>query len=221
MKVILMLKDIINLFEQYKDDEEKIKKEAYLLNQFSFLGIKKPRLTIISKDFVKQSKTLSHDELIDLVINLHKQPYREYMYFGQVILKANVKRITTEDVIKLIPLLEINGWWENVDGYVNIFNTVCVRENTITKVTNSYYKHPNLWIRRMAILLQLKSKDKTDTALLEKVIKYNELNDEFFIQKAIGWVLREYSKTNPEYVKNYIQINNFSNLVVKEGSKKL
>lgn len=216
-----MLNEIINLFEQHKDSEEKLKKEAYLLNQFSFLGIRKPVLTLISKEYIKQSKNLEHDELINLIIELHKQEYREYMYFAQMLLKYNVKRITTNDVMTLIPLLEINGWWENVDGYVNIFNTICIRENTIEDITNEYYQNSGLWIRRMAILLQLKSKSKTNTELLEKVIAYNELTDEFFIQKAIGWVLREYSKTNPDYVKKLIENNNFSNLVVREGSKKL
>lgn len=81
----------------------------------------------------------------------------------------------------------------------------------------------NIWLRRVAIDHQLAGKDKTDTILLEKIIVNNFGSNEFFINKAIGWSLREYSKTDAEWVKNFIRKYEFnlSKLSIKEASKYL
>ena len=78
-----------------------------------------------------------------------------------------------------------------------------------------------MWLRRTAILFQLKYKENTNTKVLEKVILDNNEDKEFFIEKAIGWALREYSKTNKEWVKNFIATNKLSNLSIREASKYL
>lgn len=79
----------------------------------------------------------------------------------------------------------------------------------------------DLWIRRVAIDCQLWSKAKTNTELLEKTIKNNFGSSEFFINKAIGWSLREYSKTNPDWVSNFIEMykERMNSLSIQEASK--
>ncbi len=79
----------------------------------------------------------------------------------------------------------------------------------------------DIWLRRIAIDHQLPRKEKTNTTLLEKIILNNLGSDEFFINKAIGWSLREYSKTNPDWVINFIKNNKnkMSKLSIREGSK--
>jgi 3-methyladenine DNA glycosylase AlkD len=81
----------------------------------------------------------------------------------------------------------------------------------------------NIWLRRIAIDHQLSRKEKTDTALLETVIKNNFGQTEFFINKAIGWILRQYSKTNPQWVKDFIDKyrDSLAPLSIREGSKYL
>ncbi|MEN2766316.1 DNA alkylation repair protein [Ornithinibacillus sp. 16A2E] len=79
----------------------------------------------------------------------------------------------------------------------------------------------NMWLRRTSILFQLKYKKYTNEQLLYTYIRRNANSREFFIQKAIGWALREYSKTNPESVKNFIAENELAKLSVREGSKYL
>ena len=79
----------------------------------------------------------------------------------------------------------------------------------------------HLWLRRSAILFQLKYKDQTNEELLYRYIEQNAESKEFFIQKVIGWVLREYSKLNPTSVKQFIETHSLSALSVREGSKYL
>jgi 3-methyladenine DNA glycosylase AlkD len=74
-------------------------------------------------------------------------------------------------------------------------------------------------LNRSSLLFQLKYKNKTDTRLLGSYINNLSGSKEFFIQKAIGWMLREYSKTDPAWVRKFIRENKLANLSVKEGSK--
>jgi 3-methyladenine DNA glycosylase AlkD len=79
----------------------------------------------------------------------------------------------------------------------------------------------NIWLRRIAIDHQLLRKEKTDTALLEAIIENNFGQKEFFINKAIGWSLRDYSKTNPEWVRAFVEKyrDKLAPLSIKEASK--
>lgn len=93
----------------------------------------------------------------------------------------------------------------------------------IIPYTSKWIKSSNMWLQRSAILFQLGYKEKTDKELLaDLIIKANESEnkDEFFIRKAIGWALREYSKTNPEWVIEFIkQHDELSNLSKSQGLK--
>ena len=81
----------------------------------------------------------------------------------------------------------------------------------------------NLWLRRVAINYQRKLKEKTDTELLEQIICNNLGTNEFFINKAIGWILREYSKVNPDWVRKFLQKyeSRLAKLSIREASKYL
>ena len=74
---------------------------------------------------------------------------------------------------------------------------------------------------RIAILFQLKYKDKTDAALLVQIVDRNSDSREFFVAKAIGWALREYSKTNKEWVRSFLQSHNLQPLSVREAIRYL
>ncbi|OOC99158.1 DNA alkylation repair enzyme [Streptococcus pneumoniae] len=81
----------------------------------------------------------------------------------------------------------------------------------------------NIWLRRVAIDHQLLRKEKTNTQLMEKILLHNLNQTEFFINKAIGWILRNYSKTNPTWVTCFIDKNKerMAELSIKEASKYL
>ncbi len=94
-------------------------------------------------------------------------------------------------------------------------------ENTKKEVIAVWMKSDNLWLRRVSIIFQLKYKDKTDTDFLARAIRHNCDTKEFFLNKAIGWALREYSKTNAAWVKQLICAHSLSALSVREASKYL
>ncbi len=216
------IKKLEKIFEENKDEQQALKMEAYLRNQFKMLGIPKSKRAGLEKEFIKETKKLNNDELITLVNELHNKDYREYMYTAQQILLANFKKLTIEDIYKITNLALINPWWENADGYVMVIKR-WLKQNPgyIKEYVNKYYNNKNFWLRRISIIAQLSLKEKTDFEVLKKAIKYNIKDKEFFIQKAIGWSLRDYSKSNPKEVRNFIEENKdkLSNLAIKEGSK--
>ena len=83
----------------------------------------------------------------------------------------------------------------------------------------SYIDSENIWLQRTALLFQLKYKEKTDRELLEKTINRLKNTGEFFIDKAIGWILREYSKTNSGWVADLVERVELSKLSKKEALK--
>lgn len=216
------INNLIKKFEANRDHDNAIKQEAYLKNQFKFLGLPKPKRSLLEKEFVKESKQLAKEEIIDLVFALCDLEYREYLYTAQMILQANYQKFNYDDIQTLSAITLQNQWWENTDGFQS-FLKKWFRANpgAIRQFVLDYYKHENMWMRRLAIIAQLGLKEQTDAVVLKRAIRYNMKYDEFFIQKAIGWALREYSKYNVKEVTEFIAKNEMklSNLAIREGSK--
>lgn len=96
-------------------------------------------------------------------------------------------------------------------------------DHRVDQLMLKWSQDPDFWLRRVAIEHQLLRKDKMKVALLEQILLNNLNDNEFFVNKAIGWALRDYSKTNPAWVKNFIEENqaDLNPLSIKEGSKYL
>ena len=135
-------------------------------------------------------------------------------------LKGNYKK---EDIQLIEKLLITNSWWDSVDTIAkNVLGEYLVEhpletENVIERFSNS----ENMWLNRSAILFQLGYKQKTNFDLLKSECEKHKNSDEFFIQKAIGWALREYAKTNQQAVKNYVINTNLKPLSKKEALKNI
>lgn len=144
-------------------------------------------------------------------------------YVGINYLKYKKKFITHEDIKKIEELITCKSWWDSVDNFNQILSHLLVDNKKIKQEMIFWSKSSNIWLRRSSILSQLKLKEKTDEELLTKVIKNNLDSSEFFINKSIGWALREYSKSNSFFVTQFIYDNkeNLSNLSIKEASKYL
>lgn len=219
-----MINELEVIFENNKSQEKKEKMEKYLLNQFSFLGIPSSIRVGLEKDFIKENKRKDEMEILKIICELHHKDEREYMYTGQKLGVVSYKKFSYNSIQKLIELTLISSWWENTDGYIMIIRRWLKENDDYTeRLINDYYQHENKWIRRMTILCQLGLKDKFNCMLLEKVINWNINDQEFFIQKAIGWILRDYSKFNQGFVEVFVErnVDTLSKLAQKEGSKYL
>ena len=157
------------------------------------------------------------------VFKCWEQPEREYQYLAVDYSTKLKARLTQENIPDLQRLITTKSWWDTVDGLNVIVGDIASRFSRVNDTLLKWSVDENIWLRRVAIDHQLARKDKTDTALLSKIILNNLGQSEFFINKAIGWSLREYGKVNPDWAREFIgrHKDRMSPLSVREGSKYL
>lgn len=211
--------DIFEIFYENINKEQAETMSKYMRNLFPFLGLKKPERAALSKEFLKIRR---NDSSIDweFISKCYDKEEREFQYLAVDYMDKVKELFIASDLYKIEELIITKSWWDSVDAINKIVGHIAmkypeVKEDIILK----WIKSDNIWLNRISIIFQLQYKENTDTEFLSKAILYNSNTDEFFINKAIGWALREYSKTNREWVTNFIDHNTLSKLSVREGSK--
>lgn len=213
---------LLTLLKNNADADKAVAMSAYMKDRFPFYGINKPERSALSNDYLKASKNWETKDLLATVYQLYEQPERECHYIAIDLLNTNYKRLSYQDINQIYPLIDRKAWWDSVDGIRKPIS-LWVKDHGeyMDEVMTALLAAESMWQRRVALTLQLRWKEQTDSQWLEQAIVQNIHDQEFFIQKAIGWALRDYSRTNPEWVRNIIALHSFSSLAVREGSKYL
>lgn len=178
--------------------------KSYMRRQFDFLGVP---ATVRREASMKQFETAKAEGQIDweFLDACWEQNFREFQYVAIDYLIIMLDFLEPEDLEKIEYYLTTKSWWDTVDnlhkvvGYL-VLNNRPQFDQTMLDWSNS----ENLWLRRSAIIHQLDFKENTDSDLLSEIIQNNFGSEHFFINKAIGWALRQYSKTNVEWVTAFI-----------------
>ncbi len=214
-----------NIISEFRDSRDPIKAEAmaaYMKNKFPFLGLIRPERNRLQKEFIKSAKKSGLIDW-DFINECWNLPEREYQYLAMDYLIALKQNLQKGDLTKIEGLITSKSWWDTVDAIADkLVGDLCRRlPELINEYILKWAVSENIWLARSAILFQLKYKDLTDSELLKRIILENNDTKEFFINKAIGWALREYSKTNRAWVQDFINNNHLHPLSVREGSKYL
>ncbi len=217
------MEDFIDILKiEFKKNSNKLiatQQKAYMRNQFEFYGIKTPLRRKIQKPFLIKEYLPEKKDLEKIVKILWSQPERDFHLFSQELVEKYIKQFEKNDISLLEYMVTHNSWWDTVDfiAIKLIGEYFKIYPNQINKYVKKWIWSKNIWLQRSAILFQLNYKDHLDTVLLSNII--NSLLDtkEFFINKAIGWSLRNYSKTNPQWVINFTNKTNLSSLSKKEA----
>lgn len=215
---------IHHFFSLNANEEKSIGMKKYMKNQFEYFGINMPERRKFCKQYIKTNPLNTIQEVEEIVKELWKLPQREFQYTA-IELLAFYKKIWTKKTIILIEYCIINkSWWDSIDF---LANQVCnpyfkIFSEEIGKKTTKWNMSNNIWLQRSSILFQLKYKKETNTKLLTQYIENLIDSKEFFIRKAIGWILREYAKTNSKWVIQFVTTHpNLSNLSKKEAIKNI
>ena len=216
--------DVEELLENLKavaKPDDAVAMKAYMKNKFEFLGVKTPVRRKLAKAFFKQQT----DSIIDwnFINEAWNNPYREFQYAALDYLEIRKKLLTPSDLPRLKKLAQTKSWWDTIDLLDRLVGSIIARFPETKEIILSWSCDQDFWLRRLAIDHQLLRKEDTDTELLEKILVNNLGQTEFFINKAIGWALRDYSKTNPDWVRDFIERNRaaMAALSIREGSKYL
>lgn len=206
-------------FSKYANEKIAAQQKAYMRDQFEYYGIKTPLRREIQKPFLNKQFLPEKEEAIQVVQLLWQKSQRDFHYVGQELMLKYVKQFEENDMAILEFMVVHKSWWDTVDfiatklvaTYFKKFPEK--RKPFVEKWLNS----GNIWLQRSALLFQLKYKEGLDTQLLSFTIAQLLGSKEFFINKAIGWVLRDYSRVNPQWVLDYVYQTPLSNLSKKEA----
>ncbi len=212
---------IIDLFQQHTNPRNATPMASYMRNQFQFFGIKQPLRKELMREAYQKWGVPEGEELRTIVGELWAQPYRELHYAALELIDKNIKKLTDEDVAWLESLAVQNAWWDTIDWIApRHVGAIFLRHpDKINPWVERWMDTDNCWLQRIALLFQLKYKEKTDKELMFSLILRLKDSDEFFIQKAAGWILRQYSKINAPEVVHFIRENDLPKLTEKEGLK--
>lgn len=218
-----MKNSYLNLLEEhYKkhaDPDKAAPMKQYMKNKFEFLGISSVPRKEIYREFFRVNGKPEPGETEPLVRELWAQPEREYQYFGMTLMQKMEKKFGME-ILSLQEFMIITGsWWDTVDFIAaNLVGPLLLRnKEKIHPVIEKWMESGNIWLERTALLFQLKFKKETDKELLFSLCKKLSGREEFFIRKAIGWALREYSKIERESVSGFVRVTPLSSLSEKEA----
>lgn len=214
--------ELIQAFYAARDAERAKGMAAYMKGLFPFLGIGKPERAALQRGFLRRAKKAGVVDR-DLVARLWALPEREFQYLAVDYLIALSGGLAEEDIGLLAGLVADKSWWDTVDALAaNVVGPLGARHpELVDSHIMAWATGENIWLARTAILFQLKYKERTDTRVLARVIGLTCGTREFFLNKAIGWALREYSKTDREWVRAFVAGAGLHPLSVREGSKYL
>lgn len=216
------LLEIIDCLEARADNVRALDMSKYMKNKFKFFGVAASERNEIWKPYFKEAKKTKKIDW-DFIEICFKHDKRECQYTAAYYLKYMQRFLVEDDIPKLKELVLAKSWWDTVDILDKVIGSIIYNNKNLHPIILEWSKDDNIWLRRVAIDHQLLRKENTDEQLLEKILINNLNHKEFFVNKAIGWALRDYSKTNPQWVRNFIEVHkeNMASLSIREASKYL
>jgi 3-methyladenine DNA glycosylase AlkD len=211
------------LFEQNADPVQAAPMKKYMRDQFEYLGLKSPQQGALVKEFISRNGLPALADLDTILRELWSLPQREFQYVATGLLSRSEKELPAKFIKTIEYLLITKSWWDTVDSIstgtlgTHFRRYPEIREKYLTKWRASN----NFWLRRACILFQLNYKKETDLDLLCEIIRENLDSQEFFINKAIGWSLRQYARTDPKAVKRFVNATPLHPLSRREAMKHL
>jgi len=215
------IQPLIKIFRENTNPNNAEPMKKYMKGKFEFLGIKKPLRTELLKNFYKEYGNPETSEIKEIVLELWNLPEREFQYCAISILRKFLKYYDESYFDLFEKMIITKSWWDTVDGIASwlVGEHFKKFDKLQEKYIGKWMRSENMWLQRTCILFQLHYKENTDVMLLGGVIMGLSQSKEFFIQKAIGWALREYSKTDSEAVINFVENNELAPLSKREAMK--
>ena len=217
------LETLSTMLEQQADKSKAIGMEKYMKDNFMYLGVSSvPRKVIFRQWNSVLPKDLSAIQRWDVVRELWEKEAREYQYIAVDWVNSWPNSwLIASDISEIKFILENKSWWDSVDLLAsNILGKYAKKfPAEMDLVVESWQEETSIWLHRSCLIYQLKYKDTVDLERLSYLIACYKSNKTFFIQKAIGWSLREVSKWNPDWVRKTVGFHELKGLAFREAMK--
>jgi len=220
-----MLRFVSDALATHADPERAVAMAAYMKTDMPFYGVTKPQRVPIRREILRRFPVTSQHGYRSAVLALWRQPHREEKYLAIDLAAAYPAYITLESLAMYRTMVVEGAWWDLVDGIAAdlVGRVARVRRTETMPVLDRWIDDEDMWLRRTAILAQLRHKQETDETRLFAYCLARADEREFFIRKAIGWALREYARTAPDAVRRFVLANRgaWSGLTYREATKHL
>jgi 3-methyladenine DNA glycosylase AlkD len=204
--VAALLERLRERFEEARDPDRAAGAVAYMRNRYPFYGIPAPTQRVIGRDVTAGMTPPSEDDLRDVALACWDRPEREWQYFACGFLRRHVRVAEPAFLTTVERLITSKSWWDTVDTLASHTVGGLVRAHPeLAAVMDRWVASDDIWLARTAILHQLGSKAATDVDRLFAYCLRRASDREFFVRKAIGWALREYSKTDDAAVRAFVR----------------
>lgn len=215
------------------DPERAAQQQAYMKSELPYVGLGAPALKALLRPLLAEHRFVDRAQWEHAVLELWEDAeHREEWYAAIALLRHRTYRPWLDP--DLLPLLETlvrtGAWWDVVDEIAShlVGQVLLDHRAATTPVMDAWsVDADSLWVRRTAMLAQLRHADHTDTDLLARVLVAN-LDDtaygrEFFVRKALGWALRQHARTDPAWVRTFVRAHadRLSGLSRREALKHL
>ena len=210
------------LLQSRANRDNAVHMSVYMKTRFSFFGIKTPERRKLTREWWKKFPISSESELLNLANELWNLEQREFHYVGSDTLKKYKSMLTPSALNTLKRLIINNSWWDTVDTLAaHPIGQIILNFPETGQIMDTWIEDDNMWVRRTAILHQLQFKIKTNENRLFYYCEKCMDEKEFFIRKAIGWALRQYSYTNMKSVFDFVHAHEdkLSHLSKREAMK--
>jgi 3-methyladenine DNA glycosylase AlkD len=211
-------------FQKNSNAENAVAMSKYMKNNFQFFGIKTEERRQIFKAIWSENQNEVSNNPREIALALYSKKERELHYCAlEILIKKLKNNYIKEDILLVEKLIIVNSWWDSVDVIAKFIlgDYLLQFPSKTNTVISRFSNSENMWLNRSVILFQLGYKEKTNFDLLKSICEKHKTSSEFFIQKAIGWALREYAKTNPEAVRDFVSFSNLKKLSEKEALKNI
>jgi 3-methyladenine DNA glycosylase AlkD len=214
-------RELKELFLRHANPKNAGPMKRYMRDQFEYVGLKHPEFTVLLRRHIGAHGLPTLDQLDGILRDLWALPQREFQYAALSLLARSEAQLPAAFIRTLEYLIVTKSWWDTVDtvgaGTVGVHfrRYPKVRDRTLAR----WRKSKDFWLRRACILFQLNYKGDTDFRLMQAIILENLGSTEFFINKAIGWALRQYTRVNPQAVRKFVRQTPLHPLSAREALK--
>jgi len=206
------------------DAEYATKMAAYMKDNFVFAGVRGDQKQAILRLLKRKLSKAPCDDLLQIADLAWQEEWRELQQISIDLLKWRKKKLKPQHLVKLQYYLTNKSWWDSVDMIAaNLVGSIFQSDKDLQyKVCEDWIASDNIWLRRSAIIHQLRYKMDTDAELLFALVESQKGSGEFFINKACGWALRQHGKFTPVIVRQFLDLHpDLHPLVVREASKSI
>ncbi len=217
------VQNLRNLLSNHSDEPTAEWSVAYMKDQFVFFGIKAPLRRMLFKQFMAENAPPQYNVLSDLVWELWLEPEREFQYFAIELLEKYKKTWEVGIIDLFEKIIVTKSWWDSVDGISSALVSVYFKKypQQIKPVTERWMASGNIWLQRVCLIFQLTYRKETNTELMFQYMRQLTHSKEFFIQKAIGWALRQHARTDVDLVRQFVENTKLAPLSKREALKHL